>query len=62
MNKTETITIALDKDLMDTIRKEAVKDFRSINKQIAFLITKALKEGNRWDIPKTNFTRLIEFI
>jgi hypothetical protein len=43
MNKVETVTIALSSDMMDIIRKAALKDYRSINKQIAYLLNQAIK-------------------
>ena len=43
MNKVETVTIALTSDMMDIIRKMSARDFRSINKQIAYLLSQAIK-------------------
>jgi hypothetical protein len=34
----ENITITLTSDKLDTIRKQAIKDYRSINKHITYLI------------------------
>ena len=43
MTKVETVTIALNSDMMDIIRKMALKDYRSINKQIGYLLSQAIK-------------------
>ena len=43
MVKVETVTIALSSDIMDIIRKMALKDYRSINKQISYLLSQAIK-------------------
>jgi hypothetical protein len=43
MVKVETVTIALSSDMMDIIRKMALKDYRSINKQIGYLLSQAIK-------------------
>lgn len=34
----ENITITLSGDILDLIRKQAIKDYRSINKHITYLI------------------------
>jgi hypothetical protein len=44
MSKTENITISVDRATLDTIRKMAQVNFRSINKQIQFLISLALNQ------------------
>jgi hypothetical protein len=38
----ENITITINGETLDIIRKQAVADYRSINKQIAYLIDLAL--------------------
>jgi len=38
MTKAETITIKLNSDTLEEVRKLALKDYRSISKQIAFII------------------------
>ena len=43
MSKTETITISLDSATLDTIRKLAQVNYRSINKQIQYVISLGLK-------------------
>lgn len=43
MTKLETITISLDSATLDTIRKLAQDNYRSINKQIQFIIALGLK-------------------
>jgi hypothetical protein len=43
MNKTDTITISIESKTLDTIRLQAVKNYRSINKHIQYLINTALK-------------------
>jgi hypothetical protein len=40
----ENITITLDGDMLDLIRKLADKNFRSINKQIVFWLCTALQD------------------
>jgi hypothetical protein len=37
MNK-NTITITLDADTLDTIRRDAIKNYRTVNKHISYLI------------------------
>jgi hypothetical protein len=44
MNKSETITISIPRDMMDKIRKLAEQDFRSISKQITFLLSVSLNQ------------------
>ena len=43
MSKLETITITLDAATLDTIRKLAQANYRSINKQIQYIISLGLK-------------------
>lgn len=43
MSKLETITISLDSATLDTIRKLAQGNYRSINKQIQYIISLGLK-------------------
>jgi hypothetical protein len=43
MTKIETVTISLDRDMMDIIRKLSQDNYRSLSKQIAFLIAQAIK-------------------
>lgn len=43
MNKTETITIKISTEMMDLIRKESVKGFRSISKQIGFMLNQYIE-------------------
>jgi hypothetical protein len=43
MSKLETITISLDRQTLDSIRKLAQLNYRSINKQIQFIISLGLK-------------------
>lgn len=43
MSKLETITISLDRQTLDGIRKLAQSNYRSINKQIQFIISLGLK-------------------
>jgi hypothetical protein len=38
MTKSETITIKLNSDTLEEVRRLALKDYRSISKQIAFII------------------------
>ena len=40
----ENITITIDGDMLDSIRKLANKNFRSINKQIVFWLSIALQD------------------
>jgi hypothetical protein len=42
MNKNETVTISIDSKTLDAIRLQAVKNYRSINKHIQYLIDMAL--------------------
>lgn len=49
MNK-ENLTITIDSDLLDKIRKIAESEYRSINKQVLVLIVRgfqAIEEDNR---------------
>jgi hypothetical protein len=39
-----TITITLDPDTLDEIRKRAVKNYRTVNKEIAYLINKGIEQ------------------
>jgi hypothetical protein len=41
-----TITITLDPDTLDEIRKRAVKNYRTVNKEIAYLINKGIEKEN----------------
>lgn len=43
MSKLEAITISVDRATLDTIRKLALDNYRSINKQIQFIIALGLK-------------------
>jgi hypothetical protein len=38
----ENITITIERDTLDLIRKQAIKDYRSINKHITYLISLGL--------------------
>jgi hypothetical protein len=42
----ENITITLDGDMLDSIRKLAEKNYRSINKQIAFMLNIVILQAN----------------
>jgi hypothetical protein len=43
MTKIETVTISLTRDMMDIIRKLSLDNYRSISKQIAYLLSQAIK-------------------
>jgi ferritin len=45
MNK-NTITITLDADTLDTIRKDALKNYRTVNKHISYLIDMGMNASN----------------
>jgi hypothetical protein len=45
MVKKETITIALDSETLDNIRKQAHAAYRSISKHIAYILDKHTKES-----------------
>lgn len=42
MVKKETITISLDAEILDAIRKQALASYRSISKHIAYLLDNAI--------------------
>jgi hypothetical protein len=42
MVKKETITISLDSETLDLIRKQALASYRSISKHIAYILDNAL--------------------
>lgn len=44
MNKLDTITIKLSANTLDLIRKDSVSNYRSISKQIAFILDSFYKE------------------
>jgi len=44
MNKTEAITIALSSQTLDEIRKLAENNYRSISKQIAFMLNNSIQQ------------------
>ena len=44
MNKTEAITIALNSQTLDEIRKLAEKNYRSISKQIAYMLNNSIQQ------------------
>jgi hypothetical protein len=46
MVKKETITISIDGETLDLIRKQATAAYRSISKHIAFILDKHTKESN----------------
>lgn len=39
-----TITITLDPETLDEIRQRAVKNYRTVNKEIAYLINKGIEQ------------------
>jgi hypothetical protein len=43
MVKKETITISIDGETLDLIRKQATAAYRSISKHIAFILDNAIK-------------------
>jgi hypothetical protein len=43
MTKSEVVTIRLDSETMEKIRQKAVKSYRSIAKEINYLLEQALK-------------------
>jgi hypothetical protein len=45
MNKS-IITITLDPDTLDDIRKRALKNYRTVNKEIAYLINMGIESSN----------------
>jgi hypothetical protein len=45
MVKKETITISIDGETLDLIRKQALASYRSISKHIAFILDKHTKES-----------------
>lgn len=45
MVKKETITISLDSETLDLIRKQAQANYRSISKHIAFIIDNAINDN-----------------
>jgi hypothetical protein len=45
MNATEIITITVKRETLDAIRKQAVKEYRSISKHIAFILDKHIEQG-----------------
>jgi hypothetical protein len=45
MVKKETITISLDTETLDAIRKQALLSYRSISKHIAFILDNAINES-----------------
>ena len=50
MKNKNTITIVLSENTLDTIRKLAIENYRSINKQLAYIIEKYIDEDlkNDW--------------
>lgn len=44
-----TITITLDPDVLDEIRQRAVKNYRTVNKEIAYLINKGIEQEQKND-------------
>jgi hypothetical protein len=48
MNK-NTITITLDADTLDTIRKDALKNYRTVNKHISYLIDLGIEKDKHND-------------
>jgi hypothetical protein len=47
MNKSEVITIRIDSKLMERIREESVKNYRTIAKHIAFIIDESFKKEGK---------------
>jgi len=47
MNKSEVITIRIDSKLMDRIREESVKNYRTIAKEVAFIINESLNNKGK---------------
>jgi hypothetical protein len=47
MGKIETVTISLPSEMMDEIRKLSVRDFRSISKQITYLLSISLNQEKK---------------
>ena len=45
MVKKETITISLDSETLDLIRKQALASYRSISKHIAYLLDNVISES-----------------
>jgi hypothetical protein len=45
MVKKETITISLDSETLDAIRKQALASYRSISKHIAYLLDNAITDS-----------------
>lgn len=45
MNVTELITITIKRETLDAIRKQAIKEYRSISKHIAFILDKHIEQG-----------------
>ena len=45
MVKKETITISLDAEILDAIRKQALASYRSISKHIAYILDNAINES-----------------
>ena len=48
MNKS-IITITLDPDTLDDIRKRALKNYRTVNKEIAYLINQGINKEKQND-------------
>jgi len=47
MVKAETITIKLSIETLDAIRKQALSNYRSISKEIAYILDNALKAESK---------------
>lgn len=47
MVKKETITISLDSETLDLIRKQAQASYRSISKHIAYIIDNAIRAESK---------------
>lgn len=46
--KTVSVTIKLDNDILEAIRQRSLKSYRSIAKEINYLLSIALAENGKW--------------
>lgn len=47
----EALSLRLDSELMDFLRKEAAKDFRSVNNYVEMILLKHMKEQEEKEKP-----------
>jgi len=54
MGKKKTFVLRIDPEVMDAVEKWAADEFRSINGQLEWIISKTLKEAKRLKNTETN--------